>query len=256
MSIATLKAKAKLMSSSHCGISSCQKQFSLNGVHRSQGYIGQTNLSRSLPRTLSRGGAMRGHGGCCGTYPRTSIVSAVTSTEDATTVKSSVLSNKGMIATKYRWILRPQPYTSVKPQAQNGKNTNSQQKYIDYLKTKTIQCIEQKDNTKILKTSSCNILCVAFQKRAQQQVLFTKPLTGVVAMSQGEYILNKDTTCGSLWNSDAESFTSASASATRGEPIPNNNSYLATNNLVKPTVVCSNIVTKTGRLICNNSILL
>ena len=42
--------------------------FSLNGTRRLQGYVGQTSLSRSLPRTLMRGTTIRGHGGCCGTY--------------------------------------------------------------------------------------------------------------------------------------------------------------------------------------------
>jgi hypothetical protein len=251
MSIATLKAKAKLMTSSHCGVSSCQKQFSINGVHRSQGYVGQTNLSRSLPRTLSRGGAMRGHGGCCGAYPRTSIVSAVTSTEDAKTVKKSTLSETGMIATKYRWILRPKPYTNVKPQAQNAVNVNSQQSYIDHLKTKTIQCIEQKDNTKILRNCPCKILGIVFQKKEKQNTV-TKPLPNV-AISQSQYVLNLDTKCAKLWQIDTDFMSTSNPSS--GLPTINNNCKLASNHLVKPTTLCSNIVSKSGRLICNGSTL-
>ena len=57
--------------------------FSLNGTHRNQGYIGQTSLSRSFPRTPMKGNTPKGHGGCCGKYPMGNIIqSGVTSLED------------------------------------------------------------------------------------------------------------------------------------------------------------------------------
>jgi len=65
MSIATLKKKtASLYNNQSVG----QKQFSLNGGYRSQGWVGQSIISRSLPRTLARGNAIRGHGGLNGSY--------------------------------------------------------------------------------------------------------------------------------------------------------------------------------------------
>lgn len=126
MSIATMKRKT---ASQYNNMSVGQKAFSLNGTHRSQGYVGQTSLSRSLPRTLYNGNVPRGHGGCCGTYHIAHVVqSATTSTNDINVVKPSVLSNDGMIATKYRWITRPQPFSTVKPD--NTLNGNSQGEYI------------------------------------------------------------------------------------------------------------------------------
>jgi hypothetical protein len=122
MSIATLKRKTQTQ---YNNMSVGERQFSINGTHRSQGYVGQTSLSRSLPRTLMKGNVAIGHGGCCGKFKKTPIVqSAVISVENPNVVKSSVLGTSGMISTKYAWIKRPQPYTSVKPD--NNQNMNSQ----------------------------------------------------------------------------------------------------------------------------------
>jgi len=110
--------------------------FSLNGTHRNQGYVGQTSLSRSLPRTPMKGNVAKGHGGCCGKYYNGPIVaSAVSTLEDSGVVKSSVLSSPGMIRTKYRWIRRPQPYSSTKPLASQGL---TQADYIEYLRQKSL----------------------------------------------------------------------------------------------------------------------
>ena len=78
MSIVTLKKKTQ---TKYNNMSVGLQQFSLNGTHRNQGYVGQTMLSRSLPRTLAKGNTLKGHGGTNGhfiQYP--SILSAVTST--------------------------------------------------------------------------------------------------------------------------------------------------------------------------------
>ena len=93
MSLATLKKKTQ---SKYQNSSVGVKQFSINGTNRNQGYVGQTSLSRSLPRTLAGGAFNKGHGGCCGKYTDldTPVISAVTSTEDSSVVKSAVLSTK------------------------------------------------------------------------------------------------------------------------------------------------------------------
>jgi hypothetical protein len=100
MSIATLKRKTQ---TKYNNMSVNTKEgFSLNGTRRLQGYVGQTSLSRSLPRTLMRGQTIRGHGGCCGTYLITPIIqSSVTTTEDSTVLKSSVLNTRGMLANRF-----------------------------------------------------------------------------------------------------------------------------------------------------------
>jgi len=134
MSIATLKKKTQ---TKYNNMSVGERQFSINGTYRSQGYVGQTSLSRSLPRTLMKGNVAIGHGGCCGKFNKVPIVqSAVISLENPNVVKSSVLGTSGMISTKYAWTKRPQPYTTVKPD--NNQNNNSQSDYITYLVDKTL----------------------------------------------------------------------------------------------------------------------
>lgn len=183
MSIATLKRKT---SAQYHNMSVGSKNgFSLNGTHRSQGYVGQTMLSRSLPRTPMKGNTARGHGGCCGTYRKTPIVqSGVTSTENPNVIKASVLGTEGMLATKYRWIRRPQPFASVKPDT--NRNINDQQSFIERLKKKTIKKADE------CRTPTSPI-CV--QKFANFNSYFktvfynyTKPVTDYSAMSSGQHI--------------------------------------------------------------------
>jgi hypothetical protein len=117
MSISTLKKKTQ---AKYNNMSVGQNQFSLNGAHRSQGWVGQSMLSRSLPRTPMQGQTPKGHGGCCGTYNKSQgiIQSAVSSLNDNDVIKPSVISNKGMLEEKltpYRNYLMPYPYVSSIP---------------------------------------------------------------------------------------------------------------------------------------------
>jgi len=199
MSIATLKRKT---AQKYNCMSVNQPQFSLNGGYRSQGWVGQTTLSRSLPRTLMQGNTPRGHGGCCGTYVVTPIVqSAVLSENNSQVIKSSVLDNEGMIATKYRWIRRPQPYTSVKPDA--TLNLNRQSDYIDRLSRQQVcsTCIPViSPSSDPPKQCDCNNMPNIFKSRintpqsfaAPYPVTFTKPETTLVAANQSDYV----TACG------------------------------------------------------------
>jgi len=131
MSIATLKrktaAKYNVLSFNQ------EKGFSLNGAFRGQGYIGQSTQARTLVRSLAKGPTLRGHGGCCGTYNIVDIKpTELQCLDDPTVVRPSSLNNQGMIFSKYRWIRRPQPYTTVK---RNGAEhaMNSQSSYIETL---------------------------------------------------------------------------------------------------------------------------
>jgi len=153
MSIATLKRKTNAQ---YNNMSVSQKQFSLNGGYRNQGYVGQNLISRSLPKTLMRGDTMRGHGGCCGTYfTRTPIQSAVTTTEDPNIIKSSVIGTDGMIQEKYRWVTRPQPFSIVKPD--DTLNMNTQGQYIRVVANTTIAALNNPNcSTKVIpKADGC-----------------------------------------------------------------------------------------------------
>ena len=153
MSIATLKRKTQ---AKYNNVSVGQRQFSLNGTHRSQGYVGQTMLSRHFPSSLMKGNVIRGHGGCCGTYPINPMVqSGINYQEDSRVVKSSVMNTAGMIETKYcvgncvkgvntchECIKR---MDHVKPDSNN--NNNTQEYYINKVAKNAV-----------LDTANCNII--------------------------------------------------------------------------------------------------
>jgi len=148
MSLATLKRKTQ---SKYQNSSVGVKQFSVNGTYRNQGYIGQTSLSRSLPRTLAGGAFNKGHGGCCDTYTdlKTPIISAVTSTENNSVVKPAVLSSKGMLARRLRCCDQ-----TVKPD--NSTSLNTQSSYLEYLKNK---CKKMESSTPLETSTGCLETC-------------------------------------------------------------------------------------------------
>jgi hypothetical protein len=138
MSIATLKRKT-LTQYHNMSAGSKNGGFSLNGTHRSQGYIGQSMLSRakSLPVTNYKNGVPKGHGGCCGKFPRKLIMQNSTfTTENPAVVKPSVLTNSGLISTKYRWIRRGKLYANVKPKPDD--HFNSQGLRIELLRRQAL----------------------------------------------------------------------------------------------------------------------
>jgi len=104
MSDATLKRKTQAKyNNNSVGFA----QFSLNGGCRNQGWVGQTSLSRSLPRTLMRDGVARGHGGRQGTFFQApAVVSSINYQENSQVIKSSVLDNTGMLEVKTQWSRR------------------------------------------------------------------------------------------------------------------------------------------------------
>ena len=119
MSIATMKRKTKetyrVMSKHSDG-----KGFSLNGTHRNHSYVGQTNVSRTTP--IPQNNALCN----CKDY-------------DATVVIPSVVSTFGMLSTKYRWIRRGHPQTSVKPD--NNRSLNNSSDRTENLAKRTIKCV-------------------------------------------------------------------------------------------------------------------
>jgi hypothetical protein len=195
MSVFTLKKKTQ---TKYNNMSVGNKDgFSLNGTHRNQGFVGQTNLSRSLPRTLAKGNTLKGNGGCCGHFPIFHpIVSTVTSTEDPNVIKPSVINTRGMISTHYRWIHRPKPFSNVK--SDNNLNNNTQQDYINNLKRHTIEDIHKCTKTDKVITN-CNTSC-SFNKKTnfnyqKPTYTMTKPKTSYVVESYGEYLNKLDNKC-------------------------------------------------------------
>ena len=129
MSIQTMKKKTAAKYNNN---SVSKPNFSLNGTRRSQGYVGQDMRGRSLPKTIMKGNVPKGHGGCCGKYPIKPIVqSAVTSLNNTAFIKSSVLGTQGHIMTRYRWIRRPQPFSTTKTGVSFSQNNFTQSQYTE-----------------------------------------------------------------------------------------------------------------------------
>ena len=141
MSEATFKKKTQSKYNNN-SVSQGSQGFSLNGTRRNQGWVGQELRSRTLVRTLNRAGANRGHGGCCGKYPRPFVnPSEIKTTENSNIVKSPVLNTPGMLRERFAWVRRPAPFTSVKPDDNHG--VGDQASYLQFLNQYTISSIEQ-----------------------------------------------------------------------------------------------------------------
>jgi hypothetical protein len=198
MSIVTLKNKT---ATKYNNMSVSQPLFSLNGTRRSQGYVGQTSLSRSLPRTLIKNGGYKNYGGCCGQFPIGQIIlSSITTTEDNTVVKSSTLNTKGLLhVNSHACLWRPAPYTNVK--MDSNRNLKSQSSYVKIVHQNTIQeadaCRSKNKYTSdtCISTTNCAITRPRYTpfKNAEN---WTKPASDFIAISQGEYLLKLDKQCG------------------------------------------------------------
>jgi hypothetical protein len=218
MSIATLKRKTQSL---YNNISVSKPQFSLNGTHRTQGYVGQTSLSRHLQRTPMKGNVIRGNGGCCGTYRMMPIVtsgvqSAIDCLNNPNVVKSSVLNTAGMLQQKY--VVDPHAMivdqtcdcywtknNVVKPDYNQRAN---QSDYIHLLSKKVtafVSASEPDNDAPINKGISS---CVGDNKRLYRATNYntnmrdvcgiTKPEWKYVAMSQNNYISRRNEACSSV----------------------------------------------------------
>ena len=168
MSIATLKRKTQ---TKYNNMSVGTQGFSLNGGFRNQGYVGQTSLSRSLPRTLQQG-----YGGCCGTYNISPIVkSGITTTEDNRVIKASVLSTKGMLKRR----LSCNPCNVVKPDS--NLNANTQGEHISRKEKECLACDTSNDSSC---TSSCGKPCIC-----------TKPERTYMHLSSSDHVHNLRIAC-------------------------------------------------------------
>ena len=147
MSIATLARKARATK----GANISHEPFSINGTHRNQGWIGQTNNFRPNDSTWSL--------------------------EDPTVIKGSVLSNNGMLATKYRWIRRPAPYAVVTKPA----DWQTQGDYVDYLRKKRVR--ECPSSEVVKQVAECTTGCASADVPSMPRKLG--------AYSQEEYIQHK-----------------------------------------------------------------
>lgn len=240
MSIATLKRKTEQKYNS---MSVGLARFSISGGTRSQGYVGQSNLMRHFPMTPHRGNTARGNGGLNGQYRQTNIISGINYQNNSSIIKPSVIGTYGCIATKYRWIRRPQPFSSTKPDV--NMNLNDQSSYIAKLEKNTIAYIDSQNTQK---TNSLNT-----QKTNSQNTQKTKPISKYPCPFPRANYLN--------YNSIANS----SSNITKNIRIATQSEYLisldkacgafdATNLPVQTNRVPTNPVTKLPKAKCHNGL--
>lgn len=172
MSIVTLKRKTQ---AKYNNMSVGKNVFSVNGVFRNQGYVGQTSLGRSIPKILEESQSV-----CCGT-------------EDSSTVKQSVLSNSGMLRTKYRWITRPSPYATVKSDVNN--NTSDQSTYITKKIKKTLSEIKKANDPNDASCTNVNTVSSSTCVNNKKVCDYTRNTSEYLPVSYGEYIIQLGDSC-------------------------------------------------------------
>ena len=159
MSLATLKRKT---AAKYHNSSVGQPAFSLNGTHRSQGYVGQDSLGR---RYMSP-----------------------TSTNDVSVLKPSVLGTSGQIATQYRWIRRPAPYSALKPD--DHSNYATYQDYVLRQKNESIKATSSGlcPHIDAVRTNYCDIVSNSIPLRRGQAKIFGSYATN----SKAACVVTKD----------------------------------------------------------------
>jgi hypothetical protein len=196
MSIVTLKRKTQAQYN-NMSVNSATG-FSLNGTMRNQGFVGQTSLSRTLVRSLAKGPTLRGHGECCGKYPITSIKTSpdMACLNNPSVVKSPVMNTRGLLMSKYRWIRRPQPFTTVKLDANQKKN--NQGLYIESVEKKALACDVKKDIF-IDHCKKCTLPGAPstknYQTASSQKTVITKPMDFTGALNASDQIRKVQNTC-------------------------------------------------------------
>jgi hypothetical protein len=191
MSLATLKKKSAVK---YNNMSVNSQGFSLNGTHRLQGYVGQTTQGRYLPGGKMNGPDMKGSGTCCGKYYNLPAESQLIQclTEDSNIVKKSSLNNTGMLMTKYKWIRRGEPFTTVnlisnQLTSQTFLDTIKKEEALKILEAEKQQlcntipakdcgkCVIPKDSNKVEHLSRSSSQYLAYKQNGCQEFINPRP---------------------------------------------------------------------------------
>tara|TARA_B110000093_G_scaffold183289_1_gene233311 strand:- start:2758 stop:3393 length:636 start_codon:yes stop_codon:yes gene_type:complete len=189
MSLATLKKKTK---AKYNNVSTNMDGFSINGIHRNQGYVGQSSLGRSLSRAIGNDGVLKGYGGCCGKYTNgPSLKSGIVQVESGgeQLIKQSVMSNREMLSRKTRCC-------EIIWKAGSSQNTNTQGDYLEYRKQLTQRCIEEKEEEK--EEENITTIDPPRNNCYDKKCNVTKPEETFMSITQGEYIMRKKNKCPDL----------------------------------------------------------
>jgi|TARA_B110000967_G_C18901293_1_gene575427 hypothetical protein len=213
MSINTLKKKSE---SKYFNKVSSGTVFSLTGTKRLQGYVGQTNLSRSTKMTpYTRFGGPRGHGAKYGIYPINIHNSGKLATcNDDNTIKKPTSNTKGLISSKYKWNKRGYPYTVVQSDSNSSLFDTSSRYTHDLAASNT--CVGPTDITNVEKNCISGAGCSNYiGGRRVVRMMYSQQFASSVPQSM--YILSKTKRCAT---------TSMGNTSDSTEPAKINNSSL------------------------------
>jgi hypothetical protein len=202
MSLATLKKKTQ---AKYKNASVNTNGFSLNGIHRNQGYVGQSSSGRSLSRPLQTYDShLRGHGACCGIYKSGPMLqSGIIQNDTSKNVKSSSVSQKevinrrkgcdnrggGKMDSDGHVLYNGAACNVVKNDGPKGNNTAGD--YVEYIRQKktqeVIDCVEASQLPKK------GLACPAKVKPNCDSVKSEEEMN--VAISQSEYLSKKKARC-------------------------------------------------------------
>lgn len=235
MSIATLKKKTGYLYHSQ---SVGHAHFSLNGTRRPQGYVGQTMLSRSLPRSLAVGNTLRGHGGNNGQYYSgvknnsggKGILSGLVDYNEPNVIKPSVVGTNGMLEQRFMWVRRPYPFSSTKPNSY--LNTNTQGDHVVSVQNASISktnCINGEDFVKNVPAKTCKTLPRQYIAPGYNNIdtiknecNITTPINNIGGVdkinSEGLYLISLNKTCSNL----DRTYNLRFPSSTQRGPLPGN----------------------------------
>jgi hypothetical protein len=198
MSIATLKKKTnQLYHTQSVGY----RNFSLNGTHRSQGWVGQTSISRSLSRTLARGNTVRGNGGLNGTYTvHPPIASGLVDWNDNTVIKTSVVNSMEMLEIRNKCLRR----FDCPPKNIVKKQSNNQEDYIKRLSKCALSKFDmiEKDSTtkkdtapKVCTTLDSKYMKPHYTSINKKHIACNTTKSASSVLESGAYITKKDDLC-------------------------------------------------------------
>jgi hypothetical protein len=197
MSINTLKKNAE---SKYFKKVSKNSSFSLTGTRRPQGYVGQTNLSRSVKRTpFTRYGGPQGHGRIGNNLVIHNSGQCVNTINDNTVIKRPTLNNKGLISTKHKWMKSTYPEYVVQPDSTSFESSSDYTHNLAAANT----CVLNTDVNDVEISCSANIGCSNFiGGRRVVRTMYSKQMNS--SQSQSEYILTKTRRCAqtSMGNTD------------------------------------------------------
>lgn len=157
MSIVALKRKTN---ATYKTASTNQLNFSLSGTRRNKSYIGQTIIKSDNCLCLN----------------------------DPTVVKKSSMNTKAMIRNKYKYVLRPQPFSSFNPRGNSNINNSIQSAYIERLVKKTIA-----SSKLTTEGGSCDTLPSSAVSETTCNI--TKPEEEYTSITQSDYLTRLTQLC-------------------------------------------------------------